>query len=42
MLIPKFETLGETSSKFGAVGDDDQDRVCLGVNVEQHIGHDLG
>jgi acyl-CoA thioesterase-1 len=42
MLIFQFKTLGETGCEVAAVSDDDQNSVCLPVNVEQHSGHYLG
>jgi hypothetical protein len=41
MLVSQFEPLGKTSREIGAVRDDDQNRVCLPVNVEQHAGEDV-
>ena len=42
MLALQFKTLGKTGSKIVAVSDDDENRVCLPVNVEQHAGNDFG
>jgi hypothetical protein len=41
MFVFQFETLGKTGREIGAVRDDDENRVCLPVNVEQHAGDDF-
>ena len=41
MLVPEFEALGKTKSEFFTVSHDDQDRLCLRVSFEQHVGNDF-
>jgi hypothetical protein len=41
MLISEFETLGESGRQIGTMSDDDQNRVCLPMNVEQHARDDF-
>ena len=41
MLVPEFEALGKTKSEFFTVSHDDQDRLCLLVSFEKHVGNDF-